>query len=796
MSDLRLDPFERAARHPIVYDRPAVGFFAGALLGNGGLGAVVTTRPDAVVLHFGHNNVWDIRLAEDHKEKTGVFQDVFARIQQEFDSSDDSAWFREYCAALHSSYSKPYPRPFPCGSLLLGFDRRVVELLGHRLDIGTGTCDVRFLTESGIKTLQVFADMAADRVWLRVMDEGGAACALPFERVRLLPDPDTPAEIPPPAIPTDTPPDSLSFQQTLPFQEPHVYDPAVGHPKDRAFRLTVRLNDGLEATTRQDGMEETLARVLRPAPEFVACVQLEEGLASTLAAQRVNIPAPTGAAFEAAMGANRKEWEAYWRRSGVALADSFLERIWYWNLYFLNCAVKPGATCPGLFANWSYRKIGTAWHGDYHFNYNLQQPFWAAFSSNHVDKHLPYVDLVHFLLPHCRRWAQEYYGLRGAFFFHSAYPVEMTTNPYPLPHWGWEVCETPWAVQSLWWHYLYTMDIEFLRERAFPPIREAVRFLADYMRRPEAHGPSWGDDRYHIFPTVVPELYEITRGLEKNRDCLADLTLTKFVFRAYLQACAALGREETEAELMSEVRDILEHFPAYPTADSRRGRVFVSVPGEDPEIVYNVPVSTMTVFPGEDHGLHSPPEVYEIAANTYRNQKNEGGNELVFLNLQAARLGLLDLERFKRQILYCLLPNGTCADMVLQAQGRYSDHTPFEFMADMGVWFENFGLPVVVNECLLQSYDGVLRLFPNWPDEVDAAFTRLRAVGGFLVSASLEGGRVRWVEVHSEAGMPLRMIVPWQEGALCRRASGEVVTGEGTLTLETQRGETLRLMPR
>ena len=55
-----------------------------------------------------------------------------------------------------------------------------------------------------------------------------------------------------------------------------------------------------------------------------------------------------------------------------------------------------------------------------------------------------------------------------------------------------------------------------------------------------------------------------------------------------------------------------------------------------------------------------------ILEATYRNQRNEGGNDLVFLNLQGARLGLLDLERFKRQINYCLLPNGTCTDMVLQ----------------------------------------------------------------------------------------------------------------------------------
>ncbi|MBW7459917.1 hypothetical protein K0U00_38240, partial [Paenibacillus sepulcri] len=389
---------------------------------------------------------------------------------------------------------------------------------------------------------------------------------------------------------------------------------------------------------------------------------------------------------------------------------------------------------------WSFSSIGSAWHGDYHMNYNTQQPFWLAFSSNHLDKHLPYVDMVDHVLPVSRKWAQEYYGLRGAYYPHSAYPVDMTMMPYPVPHWGWEICETPWTVQSLWWHYLYSMDETFLRERAFVPIKEAALFMVDYMKRPEARGGRWGDDNYHIFPTVVPELYELSPGFAKNSDCLVDLTLTKFLFHAFVRACGVLGEEEAETALLHDVKDILANFPDYPTAESSRGTVFVSVTGEDAEVVYNVPNPITTVFPGEEHGLHSDPEAYQIAVNSFLNHRNEGGNELVFYNFAGARLGILDLERFKRQIHYCLLPNGTCTDRVLMTGGRYAATTNFDFMSGMGIWFENFALPAVINECLLQSYNGELRLFPNWPKDKRAEFHTLRAVGGFLVSASVEAG--------------------------------------------------------
>jgi alpha-L-fucosidase 2 len=106
---------------------------------------------------------------------------------------------------------------------------------------------------------------------------------------------------------------------------------------------------------------------------------------------------------------------------------------------------------------------------------------------------------------------------------------------------------------------------------------------------------------------------------------------------------------------------------------------------------------------------------------------------------------------------------------VLQVHGRYSDDTPYDFMRPMGIWFENLALPAVINECLLQSYTGTLRLFPNWPLSVNAEFHTLRAVGGFLVSAACSTGVVQWVRILSEAGAPLKLVSPWQPGEIIER---------------------------
>ncbi len=156
---------------------------------------------------------------------------------------------------------------------------------------------------------------------------------------------------------------------------------------------------------------------------------------------------------------------------------------------------------------------------------------------------------------------------------------------------------------------------------------------------------------------------------------------------------------------------------------------------------------------------------------------------------------MLDIERFKRQVNYSLLPNGAASDREMQVHGRYADEGAYDWMDKCGVWFENFGLPVVVNECLMQSYDGTIRFFPNWPMEKDAEFQHLRAAGAFLVSASLKGGKVEEIEILSEAGGPLKVILPWTKGGTITTGTGARPLTGPLVELKTTKGEILQLKP-
>jgi len=463
------------------------------------------------------------------------------------------------------------------------------------------------------------------------------------------------------------------------------------------------------------------------------------------------------------------QWELFWTKSAVNFENAELERIWYHNQYFLACCLKPGKVAPGLFGNWSSGRIGTAWHGDYHMNYNTQQVWWGVFSSNHVEQHEPYTRLVENLRPMAEWNARVQFGLPGLYFPHSAYPVPSTVNPYPAPPWGYEICETPWTVQSLWWQYLYTLDEQYLR-RVYPLLKGAAEFLTAFARQ--------GDDgKYHIIPTVSPENWGATVDFRLNQDCIIDLALTEFLLDAVDEAAKVLRVDEDRRAKWREVR---QNLAAYPQGEGPHGKVWLDVRNAPHEYVYNVPVTLAPVFPGEQVGLGLREEQLELARRTTRLVRLEGGNDLVWQPLARARLGMLDLEWFLREVRYSMTPLGMANDRLRQIGGRYRDDTGYDYMMRMGVWTENLSLPAVLNECLMQSYTGVIRLFPNTQGMGKAAFRDLRAAGAFLVSASWDGKAVADVRITSERAAPVRLLNPWPgRGVEVRRAAGgEVVVHE------------------
>jgi hypothetical protein len=121
-------------------------------------------------------------------------------------------------------------------------------------------------------------------------------------------------------------------------------------------------------------------------------------------------------------------------------------------------------------------------------------------------------------------------------------------------------------------------------------------------------------------------------------------------------------------------------------------------------------------------------------------------------------------------------------------------------MMRMGVWTENLSLPVVINECMMQSYTGTIRLFPNTQNLGPARFENLRAAGAFLVSAGFDGKEVTNLSLLSEKGKTVRVAKPWHSSTVkvlrMRDKQQQTLQYEdGVLVFDTQLGERYQVEP-
>jgi hypothetical protein len=113
------------------------------------------------------------------------------------------------------------------------------------------------------------------------------------------------------------------------------------------------------------------------------------------------------------------------------------------------------------------------------------------------------------------------------------------------------------------------------------------------------------------------------------------------------------------------------------------------------------------------------------------------------------------------------------------------------------------GLASGIHSSLLSSEpetpegDPVIQVFESWPRDWDAALTLL-ARGAFVVSSSMEKGRVEFVQIRSELGGECRLRNPWPGEAVTIYRNGrkaEELSGS-LLMFPTQRNEAVAITTR
>jgi len=477
----------------------------------------------------------------------------------------------------------------------------------------------------------------------------------------------------------------------------------------------------------------------------------------------------------ALVAAHERAWESFWSRSGMQLADKDLQNLWYRMLYFARTVCKPGAAPVALMP--PLATDVTPWHSDIHYNYNAWQAFWPLPTANQAELVDPWASYLLEMIPRFKWLARETFNVEGVYvpissFLHEPDPAkcksknarQMSMNP-----WGLTIGMVGMTAQSIWQKHLCDPDQAYMEKKIYPFLKEAARFYVSFMEKCKKDESG----KILLGPSYSPE-----HGAWGIYDCPYDIAYVHYTFDAFIQAAGELGGDPALAEQCRTYKELLG---PYPTAPDKEGKLVVVDWRGCPAgriAQHNIEVPSTPVFPGDQVTWFSPEAEKELFRNTIRHTKKTGGNSHVMLNIAKARLSMLEaVPDAKSFIMPSLTPSGFIK--MPWAHGTYMQ--------------EMIGFAGLVNEFLLQSVDNKIRLFPCWPADKDAAFTRLRAQGGFLVSAEQKDGDVVNVEIESTAGGTLRVLSPWKT----IKANGEEITPDekGIASIETKKGDKIGLAP-
>ena len=96
------------------------------------------------------------------------------------------------------------------------------------------------------------------------------------------------------------------------------------------------------------------------------------------------------------------------------------------------------------------------------------------------------------------------------------------------------LCIWPWCAQYFWWHYSYSNDVDFLREKAYPLFKDILLFFEDYIKFDKEK------DQYLIFPDISPEQGPVTKNATITIACL------KFLLKIAIEAGEILNESEED----------------------------------------------------------------------------------------------------------------------------------------------------------------------------------------------------------------------------------------------------------
>ncbi|WP_167619571.1 glycosyl hydrolase family 95 catalytic domain-containing protein [Maribellus sediminis] len=726
-------------QHNLVFDQLAEKWDEAVPLGNGMLGCLIWEKDGKLRMSLDRADLWDLRPKENINFDEWKFNDVY------------KYWKSGDYQTVHKEFDRPsndYAAPTKIPAAALEFD---VEKLGEvkqvTLDLATASSTVEWENGAILKTF-IQADQSIG--WYRFEN-------IPEELTTELIAPDYQGEK-----------EKEQGKQSL---------SQLGYPAG-----TIK-NEANSITYQQKGWNEFTYEVH---VEWQNKGKVLEGcwsISSQKNHNQISVPATELVLNERSKGFDQSFkqhlawWKNYWAQSSITIPDPLLGKQYYLEMYKFGAAARENTPPISLQAVWTADNGQIPpWKGDFHHDLNTQLSYWPSYAGNQLQLEKGFVDWLWNNRDAFKKYTRDYFEVEGL-----NVPGVTTLDGEAMGGWiQYSMGQTvaAWLGHNFYQHWRYSMDREFLETRTYPWLKDVATFFENIAVTSESGG-------HKLRMSSSPEIYNNSAKAWFPETTNFDLALIRWTFAKARECALELGLNEEAEKWKKE----LELWPDY-AIDPETGFMFA------PDFPYDQshrhfshlmafhPLGLVDISNGESDKTK--------IENTLKNLAEQGSSAWVGYsfswqgNLYARAFDGEKAAEALRTFAECFCSKNSFHLNGDQCKAGHSNFTYRPFTLE-----GNFAFASGIQEMLLQSHTGVIRVFPALPaDWKTASFTKLRANGAFVVSAELKDGRTDNVSITSEKGGILAIANPFKGDFKVNR---KYSVKDDIIYINTKPGENIQL---
>lgn len=439
---------------------------------------------------------------------------------------------------------------------------------------------------------------------------------------------------------------------------------------------------------------------------------------------------------------------------------SLVSLLYQYGRYLFISSSRKGTQPANLQGIWN-DKLDPAWDSKYTININTEMNYWLAEITNLSELTDPLIGMVEDLALAGQNVAKEHYDLDGWVAHHNT-DLWRGAAPINNANHGIWVTGGAWLSQHLWWHYQFTNDKDYLKNRAYPILKEASRFFAGFLV-PDPNHPEW----LVSGPSNSPENGGLVMAPTMDHQIIRNL------FSNTIEAAKILGVDADFAQMIKEKRAKIA-----PNLIGQYGQLQEWLIDEDnPDNKHRHVSHLWGLHPGNEIHPLTTPDLAEASKITlkHRGDGGTGWSRAWKINFWAR---LLDGDHSFLLLKNLMVPSIT-QDVEMNDKGGlyynlFDAHPPFQIDG-------NFGATSGITEMMLQSHlrdangDYFQDILPAIPSKLSSGkVSGIKGRGAFEIAMEWQNGELVAVTVESLQGNYLNL-----------RYKGKLISQE------TTKGETL-----